>query len=631
MQTMNDELTPTDNDSTTDVETEQDEEIQDDAIIGHALRLSLIVFVGSALLVCVAVWWVRQDDEPELIDGPVSSPVAVRTQTELEIPRMHFTDITNQAGLDFVHENGAVGEKLLPETMGSGCAFFDFDADGDQDILLTNGAEWPWNTEGSDRQPTQKLYRNDGSGRFEDVTAGSGLDVPLYATGLACGDYDNDGRVDVYIGSVGRNRLFHNDGNGRFRDVTASAGVAGNEEWSTSCGFFDVDGDGDLDLFVCNYVVWSREYDLAQGFTLLGKDRAYGRPQDFRGTYPVLYRNDGDGTFADISSVAGVQIHNPDTGEPMAKSLGLTFADVNDDGRLDPLVANDTVPNMLFLNQPNGTFVEQAATTGIAFDIQGNARGAMGICVARFRNASVLGVAIGNFANEMTAMYVSSAGDPGSLNFTDEAVANGIGPVTRTELTFGILFVDFDLDGRPDLFAANGHLEDDIHKVQESQHYEQPPRMLWNCGPDRDDEFVAAGSDHCGEDFSRAMVGRAATCADIDGDGDRDLLICASGRRPRLLRNDQDTGHHWLRFKLLGTRCNRDAIGASVTVETADGRSQILSVMPTCSYQSQTELPLTFGLGTQTRVSAVRIDWPDGQTQVLKDVAIDRMMTIEQP
>ncbi|MEZ6131048.1 MAG: CRTAC1 family protein [Planctomycetaceae bacterium] len=604
---------------------------ENDDVVGTAMKLSIAVAVIAG---CIGgVLFVMQ--QKDIIVAPETEVQSALPQERelppLQIPQLPFTDITTAAGIDFVHENGAAGEKLLPETMGGGGAFFDFDGDGDQDVLCVNSTLWPWTQPQPDHLPTSALYENDGVGRFRNVTAGSGLDVSFYGTGVACGDYDNDGRVDLYITAVGGNRLFHNAGGGTFVDVSEAAGVAGSaESWSTSSGWFDFDLDGDLDLLVCNYIEWSREKDLSMEFTLDGTLRAYGRPTDFRGAFPILYRNDGEGRFTDVSADAGVQIANPNTGEPLAKSLGLTFADVNADGRMDVIIANDTVQNLLLINQDGGTFVESGATAGVAFDNSGGARGAMGIDTACFRNSNAIGITIGNFANEMTALYVCQTPGATVPVFRDEAVSNGIGPVTRVELTFGIVFADLDLDGRLDIFACNGHLEEDIQKVQSSQHYEQPPQLLWNCGADYDTEFMVASESSVGRDFVRPMVGRGASRADIDGDGDIDLLLFASGGPPRLLRNDQQTSHHWLRFQLTGTDCSKDAIGATVQLILPDGTALTRTVMPTCSYQSQSELPLTFGLGTFDSIQSATVTWPGGNVAAIPVNDVDQQIQVTQ-
>jgi hypothetical protein len=598
----------------------------DDAMIGTAFRWSAASLVIIAAITAAMVWWFqRATPAPAVTDRPLTLPTA-RELPAVDSPQVPFTDITDKAGIDFVHESGASGDKLLPETMGGGCAFLDYDNDGDQDILLVNSRRWPWDKRPAKSPATLALYRNDGAGPFQNVTSAVGLDVSLYGMGVAIGDYDGDGFVDVFISALGPNRLFRNAAGKSFVDVTADSGVAGGDDaWSTSCGWFDYDNDGDLDLFVCNYLVWSKEYDLAQNFQLIGGGRAYGRPQQFAGTLPYLYRNNGDGKFTDVSREAGVQVANADTGVAVAKALGLAFADFDRDGWLDVVVANDTVQNFLFHNQRNGTFKEIGQIAGVAYDINGMARGAMGIDIAHFRNDDDLGIAIGNFANEMSALYVSRGGN---LRFKDDAVANGLGPATRLELKFGVFFFDADLDGRVDYLQANGHLEEDIQKVQESQRYEQPPQLFWNCGP-QPTEFLLLGEKKCGADFVRPMVGRGAAYADIDGDGDLDVLLTAVGDRPRLLRNDQKPGHHWLRVKLAGSGKNRDAIGAIVELEH-DKTVQRRIISPTRSYLSQCELPATFGLGDSTNAKRLIVRWPSGKSTIRENVPADQLLVIKE-
>lgn len=600
------------------------EEIQNDEVVGSALRWSL----GAIALLIAAggLIWVLTRRPPDVVvtDAAPTTLPASRVAPTLEIPTVPFTEITEEAGIDFVHENGAEGEKLLPETMGGGGAFFDFDNDGDQDLLCVNSNVWPWAKNKPSTAPTSALYANDGTGRFTNVTAGSGIDVPMYGNGVGCGDFDNDGDVDLFITCLGANCLLRNDGAGKFSDITSAAGVAGDPTaWSTSCGWLDYDNDGDLDLFVCNYIEWSRELDLSMEFTLDGTLRAYGRPTDFTGAFPYLYQNNGNGTFSDVSETAGVQVKDPNLGVPLSKSLGVTFADVNADGLIDIIVANDTVQNLLFLNQPGGTFIESAATAGVAFDNAGGARGAMGIDAACFRNSAAIGIAIGNFATEMTALYVCQTPGMAMPVFRDEAVSNGIGPVTRTDLKFGVLFLDADLDGRLDLFENNGHLEEDINTIQQSQHYEQPPHLLWNCGTEFDNEFVMLPEEKTSADFMKRMVGRGASMADIDSDGDLDLILFSTGGRPRLLRNDQTSGHHWLRVHLRGESCNKDAIGAVVEVTMPDDTVLTRSVVPTRGYQSQVELPVSFGLGNADSVKELTIRWPGGAVQKLSPAAVD--------
>lgn len=603
------------------------------AIAGSLVRALTVISLGISVVVVMMRWPSEDVRETEQVQPDYQALLhEVSVPAATKVPLIPFSDQTAASGIDFIHTNGATGEKLLPESLGGGGAFFDFDRDGDQDILCVNSTWWPGDSPVPGDPPTSALYANDGTGHFQNVTPGSGLDVPgIYGNGVACGDYDGDGAVDVYITAVGRNRLFRNVGGGRFEDVTILAGVAGKDNWSTSAGWFDYDLDGDLDLFVCNYLTWSAEVDRSMDFTLTGSVRGYGRPADFPGSFPVLYRNDGQGSFTDVSEDTGIRISEPATGEPLSKSLGLTFAYVDSDDRLDVIVANDTVPNQVFLNRVNGTFDEVGVRCGMAFDNDGSTRGAMGIDTSYFRNTDALGVTIGNYANEMTALYVNQLLETNVPLFRDEAVSNGIGPVTRIALTFGMLFCDIDLDGRADLVASNGHLDKDIGLVQSRQQYAQSPQLLWNAGARSSQEFVIADESSVGADFVRPMVGRGATRADVDGDGDVDLLLFALNGTPRLLRNDQQTGHHWLRVRLTGKDGNREAIGARVLLLREDGRVLQQTVMPTCSYQSQVEPVVTFGLAEFTKVKYLKVVWPDGSEQTVDVAEVDRVVEVEQP
>ncbi|HET6425393.1 MAG TPA: CRTAC1 family protein [Planctomycetaceae bacterium] len=604
------------------------QEERDDAVIGTALRRSFLVIGVVGAIAAAAIvgprFWTKPPEK--IIAAPVEPPQP-RKELARELPPMPFTDITQSAGITFRHENGATEEKLLPETMGGGCAFFDYDSDGDQDLFFVNSTRWPWDQRPTTaKPPTMALYANDGKGHFTDVTSDTGLAVTFYGQGVAAGDYDNDGDADLFISAVGLNHLYRNDG-GKFVDVTEELGIAGQaDQWSTSCGWFDYDRDGDLDLFVSNYVMWTRQFDIEQNFQLTGGGRAYGRPQNFPGTFPYLYRNDG-GKFTNVAEAAGLHVKNPATGVPSAKSLGVTFVDGNRDGYLDIVVANDTVQNFYFENQKDGTFNEIASLAGVAYDNDGNARGAMGIDAAYFRNSRQLGIAIGNFSNEMTALYVSQ-GD--TAQFVDEAVATGLGPQSRLELKFGTLFADIDLDGRLDLIGANGHLEQEINRVQPSQYYEQPPHFFYNCGPLETTEFRPVPSSNVGTDYTKRMVGRGAAVADIDGDGDLDVVFAASGQAPRLLRNDQKLGHHWLRLKLTGTNSPKDAIGAVVSFKLGS-EQQTAMVMPTRSYLSQCERIITLGLGASKEKPALTIRWPSGTEQTLAEAPLDQLLEITEP
>jgi enediyne biosynthesis protein E4 len=542
-----------------------------------------------------------------------------------EIPTVKFADITKESGITFVHNNGAYGEKLLPESMSGGVAFLDYDNDGAQDLLFINSTYWPGHIPEGKLPSTMALYHNDGHGHFTDVTKDSGLDVSFYGTGVAIGDYDNDGLPDVFITGVGGNHLFHNDGHGKFHDVTSALGAGDStKDWSMGAAFVDYDNDGKLDLFVCNYVQWSPEIDRAKSYELPNIGRAYGPPRNFAGTFPCLYHNDGQGHFSDVSAKAGVQVKDPATGLPMAKSLAVAPVDVDNDGWIDLVVANDTVPNFLFHNQHDGTFKEIGARSGVAYDAYGLVRGAMGIDSARFRNDDKLGIAIGNYANEMNALYVAQRD---SLLFADEATREGVGLASQKLLKFGLFFFDYDLDGRLDVLTANGHLEPEINRVQSNQQYQQPAQLFWNSGGSKGASFLPVPAEKCGNDLLKPIVGRGAAFADIDGDGDLDVVLTQIGGSPLLLRNDQNLHHHWIRLKLVGTKSNRDGIGAWIKVRVG-GHTLSRQVMPTRSYLSQSELPVTIGLGDATNLDSIEILWPGGPTQKINPPAIDRVTVI---
>ena len=586
------------------------EDVQDDVVIEAALRKSLMVFIFAMLpVIGILLYVILTREKEKSVETTVQGPT-LRDIEETTLPTLVMTDVTDESGIDFTFESGRYGDKLLPETMGGGVAILDYNNDQKNDVLLVNAMRWPFASDRYDSESppaTCKLYRGDGDGHFQDVTTEAGLDITLYGMGVAVGDYDNDGDTDIYLSAVGANRLLRNE-DGKFTDATSEAGVAGpDDSWSTSCGFFDYDNDGRLDLFVCSYVQWNQDIDLSLDVSIDGRTRSYGRPKLFSGTYCFLYHNEGDGKFADVSESAGIQIKNELTDVPMGKSMGVAPCDYNGDGWLDIIVANDTVRNFLFENNRDGTFSEKGELLGIAYDLaSGNARGAMGIDTAVFRPDGSLAVGIGNFANEASALYMASPKRP---TFVDAAMFTGFGPPTRQGLTFGLFFFDADLDGRPDVFGANGHLEEEIAKIQRTQRYAQRPQLFWNAGKQADSELVLLGEDCTGKSFCDPIVGRGACYGDLDSDGDDDVVVAVSDGKARVFRNDQSLGHHWLRVRLKGTKCNRDGIGTVVRL-TAGGTTQTKVLMPTRSYLSQCEKVVTFGLGKETSVSKLEVQWP---------------------
>ncbi len=520
-----------------------------------------------------------------------------------------FTDVTKASGVRFTHENGAFGKKYLPETMGSGCAFLDADGDGWQDVLFVNSMTWPGRPA---HRSVMALYRNNHDGTFTDVTERAGLAIPMYGFGVAAADYDNDGRVDIYITALGRNRLFKNMGGLRFTDVTDAAGVGGSG-FSTSAAWVDFDRDGLLDLFVARYVDWTIEKDLF--CTLDGKTKSYCTPESYKGASSVLYRNRGQGTFEDVTKHAGLF-------DETSKALGIALIDYNNDGWIDLFVANDTQPNRLYENRRNGTFVDVAVSAGIAFNEAGVARAGMGVDAADYDRSGHQSLVIGNFSNEMMALY----NNEGNGLFIDEAPKSAIGRASLLTLTFACFFFDYDLDGLLDIFAANGHVADDINNVQQRVTYRQPAHLFRNLGS-RQFEQVTAKS---GAALQQPVVARGAAYGDFDGDGDLDLIESTNGGPARLLQNDGGERNHRLRIRLVGTKSNRDAIGAAVRVTVASGASPWSMVKTGSSYCSQNELPLTFGLGSADRVSKIEVKWTDGHVETIAGTEANQSLTIEE-
>jgi hypothetical protein len=475
--------------------------------------------------------------------SPSPSPTPPRPSGEIE-----FTDVTTQAGIRFKHNTGAFGKKYLPETIGSGCAFLDYDNDGWQDILLVNSMNWP---EKKGAKSFLALYHNNKDGTFTNVTGQAGLGVEMYGIGVAIGDYDNDGNDDIYITCVGPNYLFRNLGDGKFANVTAKAGV-GDPGFSTAAVWFDYDNDGRLDLFVGNYVEWSVEKDIY--CTLDNKNKSYCTPQSFKGQSATLYHNRGNGTFENTTQKAGV-------GDPAGKTLGAALLDYDTDGWVDLFVANDTEPNKLYHNNKNGTFTDEGIGAGVAFSAAGTARAGMGVDAADYDGSGRPSVVIGNFTNESMALYHND----GSGLFSDEAAASGIGKTSAQSLTFATFFFDYDLDGLLDIFAANGHVSDDIAVVQPNVKYAQPPHIFRNKGKKKFDEVTSK----LGKAIQRAIVGRGGAYGDYDNDGDLDLLMTTNNGPARLLRNDNANQNDLLRIKLVGSKANRNGIGAKVSVKTS--------------------------------------------------------------
>jgi len=587
--------------------------------------------------------------------GAAAATGAARPPAPETPPPARFTDVTAAAGIDFVHHNGATGEKLLPETMGGGVAFLDFDRDGDQDLLFVDSGRWPralvgsGGADGSGATGGVVLYANDGSGHFRDVTTETGLEkifhgpgaLPFYGQGIAVGDVDGDGWVDLYVTAVGLNRLLRNR-DGVFEDVTVPTGTGGGDRWSTCATFFDADGDGDLDLFVCNYLTWTaaadRAVDRMVPFTDDGEGLSYGRPQSYHGAHPLLFRNDSRSpaiSFTQVAGEAGLFVDTLD-GHPLSKALAVAPVDIDRDGLTDLVVTNDTVRNFLFhnLGSKDGVphFEEVGELYGVAYDPDGKSTGAMGVdwgyLTDRGAGADDLSLLVGNFADEHTSVY-RAQDDP--TFFADDSLRLGLGAATRVPLTFGVVLLDYDLDGRLDLLQANGHVESDIDRIEPPERHEQLPQLFWNTGAAPLLEEVPADASG---DLAHPLVGRGTAYADIDGDGDLDVVITQAGGPAHLLRNDLMRagagGRHWLRVRLDGRAPNRDALGAQVTL-TAGGATQRRQVMPTRSYLSQVELPVTFGLGDGDVAPPehVAVTWPDGFRETFAVPGVDRVLVLE--
>ena len=518
-----------------------------------------------------------------------------------------FTDVTAATGIRFVHNSGRAGRKWLPETLGSGVAFFDADADGWSDLFFVNSRDWQLGT----RRSLPALYRNNQGVDVTDITAGSGLDVVTYGIGVAAGDYDNDGRTDLYVTSLDGDRLFHNEGGGKFREVSKAAGIA-NASFGTSAAWVDYDRDGRLDLFVANYVQWTGKADL--GCSLDGATKSYCTPESYPGTSSKLYRNLGGGRFEDASQKAGIA-------DPTSKSLGIAILDFDGDGWPDLFVANDTQPNKLYRNNRNGTFTDVGLRSGVAYSEDGIARGAMGVDAADYDRSGRQHLLVGNFSNQMLGLYHNE----GNGLFVDEAPRSTVGRASLLSLAFGVFFFDYDLDGWPDILAANGHIEEEIGRVQPKVRYRQPPLLFRNLGTSRFEDASAA----VGQAFGRPLVARGAAYADYDHDGDLDVAFSTNHGPAYLYRNDGGNRNGWLAVRTRGVKSNRDGIGAIVRVDSAGGH-QWQMVHSGSSYASQSDLTLSFGLGADTLASSVEVEWPSGVRDRVANVRARQFITIEE-
>lgn len=580
-----------------------------------------------AVLITVALPGCNSRSGPDSVANSSSAASLSKPSTSVQ-----FTDITTAAGLKFKNNNGAFGERWMPETVGSGAAFIDYDGDGYQDLYLANGRDWT-DTEidaykrGNGRRranlieprttrqrSTGLLLRNNKNGTFSDVTKQAGLDIEMYGMGVAVGDYDNDGRSDLYLTSLGRTYLLHNEGS-RFRDVTQSAGIA-PPAWTTSAAWLDYNKDGRLDLFVCSYILWTPATDIYASYN--GKQKSYVGPISYRGQPNRLYRNNGNGKFSDVSAAAGILKQGQRKLD--GKALGVVVTDSNRDGWPDIVVANDQVSNFLFINNRNGTFREAAGELGIAYSESGKARAGMGIDAADIDHSGRESILIGNFADEMLGLYQNRNG-----LFMDIAPRSEIGRASQKFLTFGVAFLDYDNDTWPDMFVANGHVDREIEVLRSDVTWKQRPLIFHNQGSGR---FKEVG-ESSGEALKQPLVARGLAYADIDLDGDLDVLFTTNADRALLLRNDGGNKNQSLRLVLQGTRSNRSGIGARIEAKIGT-KTLHRSVRSGSSYLSQSELPLTLGLGAQNKVAALTVYWPSGAVTSLQNVAAGQSYTVNE-
>jgi len=520
-----------------------------------------------------------------------------------------FTDIAAASGVTFRHETGGRSPLTILQTAGAGCAMLDYDGDGRLDLFLVNGMFLDGRPR--DQQPRHALYHNDGSGRCADVTARAGVGGPAYGMGCAVGDYDGDGRPDLYVTAYGGNTLYHNNGDGTFSDVTARAGVRAGG-WCASAAWADYNGDGYLDLYVGRYLRFDRN---SRQLCRVGSVQLACPPHDYAGAAGILYRNNGNGTFTDVTAASGAVNHQ-------GKTLGVLWWDEDGDGRPDLFVANDGVANSLFHNLGGGHFRDVALTRGVAYGASGNAQASMGVDVADYDGDGRLDLFVTTFQNETDALYHND----GPTGYTYATAEAGLAEATLPFLSFGCGFFDQDNDGWPDLFIASGHVQDRIHEVDPSCADAQPRQFFRNRGDGTFEDLSARG----GPALTTPAVGRGAAFGDIDGDGDIDILVNNCGGPAMLLRNNLAPGRHWLTVRLDGARPNRFGIGAWVSV-TAGGRTQIAEARAGHSYASTSDPRLHFGLGAARRVDRLVVRWPGGGASTLDDVRADREVVVRQP
>jgi len=561
-----------------------------------------------------------------VIAGGIYSPVAARGQssqsnTPAVIPGK-FVDVTAAKGVNFNAVASHTSRKYLLETMGSGVAVFDYDNDGRLDLFFVNGAPLDDPTQKGTipqkRSPKDwnRLYHQRKDGTFEDVTEKAGLKGSGYDMGVAVGDYDNDGYEDLYVTGYGGNHLYHNNGDGTFTDVTERSGTGGDhtqgKNWYTSAAWVDLDNDGLLDLVVLRYVKWDFE-DVWCGEHREGY-RAYCHPDLFPAIPPIVYHNNGDGTFTDITAKAGMAIPG--------KGLGIAIADYDGDGKIDIAVANDSMPEFLFHNKGDGTFEETGLTAEIAVDGDGRTYAGMGIAFQDFDNDGLPDLAITNLANQKYALYRNN----GDGSFTYDTYETSLASMTLLHSGWGIFFLDYDNDGYKDLLVAQGHDLDTVELNYPEVHYKEPMLLARNMG---NGKFVDVSAES-GDVFKQRWVGRGMAVGDFDNDGRLDAVVTTNGGPAYLLRNETPTANHWLSLLLVGHKSNRDAIGAVVKVTTSHG-AQYWTVSTTGSYLSSNDKRAHFGLGTDTIARSIEIRWPSGIRQTLTNVAGDRIVRIDEP